>query len=169
MELRLPHIIRLYHVFIENDGSKNCAQMIEEEFNKMFGIKSLNDEHDCNVVSMNSMNIQNANDDCTSHDKNVSYKLVNFCGVHKVCEDMPYRDDRFCKKHKHDITDWWLEVIDEFATKLCSLYPITCELCNRVGHLNFQCKLFHDRIVAKYCNDLITLKLYNKLCLFFGV
>ena len=66
MELRLPHIIHLYNVFLENDGAENCAQLIEEEFNKMFGIKSLNDEHDCNVVSMNSMNIQNTNDDCTS-------------------------------------------------------------------------------------------------------
>ena len=28
----------------------------------MFGIKSLNDEHDCNVVSMNSLNIHDAND-----------------------------------------------------------------------------------------------------------
>src|SRR4030066_593418 len=62
MELRLPHIIHLYNVFRENDGSENCAQLIEEEFNKMFGIKSLNDEHDCNVVSMNSMNIHDAND-----------------------------------------------------------------------------------------------------------
>ena len=59
MELRLPHIIRLYHVFLENDGSENCAQLIEEGFNKMFGI---NDEHDCNVVSMNSLNIHDAND-----------------------------------------------------------------------------------------------------------
>ena len=42
---------------------------MEEEFNKMFGIKFMNDEHDCNVVSMNSMNIQNTNDDCTIHDK----------------------------------------------------------------------------------------------------
>ena len=30
---------------------------------------------------MNSLNIQNANDDGTSHDKNVSYKHVNFYGV----------------------------------------------------------------------------------------
>ena len=28
----------------------------------MFGIKSLNDEHDCNDVSMNYLNIQDAND-----------------------------------------------------------------------------------------------------------
>ena len=28
----------------------------------MFGIKSLNDEHDCNVVSMNYLNIHDAND-----------------------------------------------------------------------------------------------------------
>ena len=59
MELRFSHIIRLYHVFLENDGKENCAQFIEEEFNRMFGI---NDEHDCNVVSMNSLNIHDAND-----------------------------------------------------------------------------------------------------------
>src|SRR5215216_8029814 len=59
MELRLPHIIRLYKVFLKNDGTENCAQLIEEEFNKMFGI---NDEHDCNVVSMNYINIHDAND-----------------------------------------------------------------------------------------------------------
>ena len=44
----------------------------------MFDNKYLNDEHDCNVVSVNSLNIQNANDDCASHDKNVSYKHVTF-------------------------------------------------------------------------------------------
>ena len=41
MELRSHHIIHLYIVFRENDGKENCAQLIEEEFNKMFGI---NDE-----------------------------------------------------------------------------------------------------------------------------
>jgi len=62
MEVRLPHIPRLYHVFLENDGSEMCAQLIEEEFNKIFGIKSLNDEHNCNVVSMNSLNINDVGD-----------------------------------------------------------------------------------------------------------
>ena len=39
---------------------ENCAQLIEEEFNKMFDIKSLNEEHDCNVASMNSLNTHDA-------------------------------------------------------------------------------------------------------------
>ena len=34
---------------------------LEEEIYKMFGTKFLNDEHDCNFVSMNSMNIHDAN------------------------------------------------------------------------------------------------------------
>ena len=55
-------MLHLYHVFLENDGSENCAKVLEEECNKMFGIKSLYDEHDCNVVSMNSLNIHDAND-----------------------------------------------------------------------------------------------------------
>src|SRR5215216_1530006 len=63
MELRLHHIIdHLYNIFLENDGSESCAQLLEEEVNKMFGTKYLNDEHDCNVVSMNSSNIHDAND-----------------------------------------------------------------------------------------------------------
>ena len=95
MELRLHHIIdHLYNIFLENDGSENCAQFLEE-VNKMFGTKYLNYEHDCNVVSMNSLNIQNANDDCRSHDKNVSYEHVTFCGPaaaeeeEEVAEDQP--------------------------------------------------------------------------------
>ena len=62
MELRLQHIIdHLYNIFLENDGSESCAQFLEE-VNKMFGTKYLNDENDCNVVSMNSLNIHDAND-----------------------------------------------------------------------------------------------------------
>ena len=52
----------MYHVFLENGGKENCAQLIEEEFNKTFDMKSMNDEHDCNVASMNSLNIHDAND-----------------------------------------------------------------------------------------------------------
>ena len=46
MELRLPHML---NVFRENKDSDNCAKVLEEECIKMFGTKSLNDEHDCNV------------------------------------------------------------------------------------------------------------------------
>ena len=63
MELRLPHIIHVYNVFLETDGSENCAKLLEEEeVNKMFGTKSLNDKHDCDVIGMHSLNIHDAND-----------------------------------------------------------------------------------------------------------
>ena len=58
----MHHIIHLYNVFRENDGKENFAQLLEEECYKILGIKSLNDEHDCNVVGMNSLNIHDAND-----------------------------------------------------------------------------------------------------------
>ena len=44
------------------DGKENCAHVLEEEVYKMFGTKSLYDEHACNVVSMNFLNIHDAND-----------------------------------------------------------------------------------------------------------
>ena len=100
MELSLSHTLRLFNIFREFDGKENCAQVLEEECIKMLGTESLNDEHDCNVVSINSLNIHSTNDDCSSHDENISYKHVNFCGVH-FCMNAPNREDIYCKRHKY--------------------------------------------------------------------
>ena len=100
MELSLPDMLHLFNIFREYHGKENCAKVLEEECIKMFGTKSLNDEHDFNVVSMNSLNTPSTNDDCTSYDENVSYKHVDFCGVDWICMDTPNREDRYCKRHK---------------------------------------------------------------------
>ena len=55
-------MLHLFNVFRENDGKENCAKVLEEEANRMFGTKFLNDENDFNVVSMNVFNIHDAND-----------------------------------------------------------------------------------------------------------
>ena len=103
--------------------------MLEEECNKMFGIESLNDDHDCNIVSINSLNIRSTIDDCTSHDEHVSYKHVNFCGVHRVCKYTRNREDKFYKRHKYLETKWLQERLDVCAENLKFLYH-PCELCN---------------------------------------
>src|SRR3989337_2697876 len=60
MEIVFPRISRyLYDVYLESKDSDNCALMLEKEFYKMF---DLDDEHDCNVASMNSLNIHDASD-----------------------------------------------------------------------------------------------------------
>ena len=135
MELSLSHTLRIFNIFREFDGKENCAQVLEEDCIKMLGTKSLNDEHDCNVVSMNSLNIHSTNDDCTSYDENVSYKHVDFCGVHRVCKYTPNREDRFCKRHKYLETKWLQERLDVCAENLKFLHR-TCELCNERDHLN---------------------------------
>ena len=100
MELSLSHMLRLFNIFHEFDGKENCAQVLQEECIKMLGTNSLNNEHDCNVVSTNSWNIHDATDDCTSYDENISYEHVNFCGLH-VCMNTANREDIYCKRHKH--------------------------------------------------------------------
>ena len=80
MELSLSHTLHLFNIFREYDGKDNCAQVLEEEIYKMFGTKYLNDEHDCNVFSMNSLNIHDAND----------------MQSHKLGEAMFDEDDIFC-------------------------------------------------------------------------
>ena len=97
---------------------------------------------------MNSLNIHSTNDDCTSYDENISYKNVDFCGVEWVCMDTPNRENRYCKRHKNLETKLLQEILDKSAEKLYFLGR-TCELCNEHGHLNLQCKLFHDRIISK--------------------
>ena len=62
MELSLSRTLRLFNIFREYDGKENFAQVLEEECIRMFDTKSLNDEHDCNVVGTNSLNIHDAND-----------------------------------------------------------------------------------------------------------
>ena len=66
MELSLSQTLHRFNIFREYDGKDNCAQVLEEEIYKMFGTKYLNDEHDCKVVSMNSLNTHDA-DDMQSH------------------------------------------------------------------------------------------------------
>ena len=55
-------MLHLFNVFRDHDGKENCAQVLKEELHRMLGIKYVNDEHDCNVVSMNSLNIHVDND-----------------------------------------------------------------------------------------------------------
>ena len=62
MELSLSHTLHLFNIFREYDGKENCAQVLEEELHRIVGIKYVKDEHECNVVSMNSLNIHDAND-----------------------------------------------------------------------------------------------------------
>ena len=164
MELSLSHSLRLFNTFREYDGKETCTQVLEEECIKMLGTKSLNDEHDCNVVSMNSLNIPSTNDDCTIYDENVSYKHVDFCGLEWVCMDTPNRENRYCKSHKYLKTKGLQESLAECAKRF-NIFRAPCELCNERGHLNLQCKLFHDRIMSKNCDNLITLGHHKELSL----
>ena len=116
---------------------------------------------------MNSLNIRSTNADCTSHDENVSYKHVNFCGVHRVCKYTSNREDRFCKRHKYLETKWLQERLDDCAENLNFLCR-TCRLFNESGHLAIRCKLFHDLIVSKNCDGLIFLAHHNELSLLLG-
>ena len=84
MESSLSHTLRLFNIIREFDGKENCAQVLEEECIRMFGIKSLYDEQDCNVVSMDSSNIHDAND----------------MQIHKLGDAMFDKDDIFALQKK---------------------------------------------------------------------
>ena len=62
MELSSSQMLHLFNFFREYDEKENCTQVLEEELHRMLGMKYVNDEHDCNVVSINSLNIHDAND-----------------------------------------------------------------------------------------------------------
>ena len=78
----------------------------------------------------------------------------------------PNREDIYCKKHKYLETKRLQERLDKSAKNL--RYLSRCEFCNKQDHLHLQCKLFHDRIVSKNCDDLISPSHYNELRLLLG-
>ena len=79
----------------------------------MFGVSTLNDKHDCNVVSMYFMNIHDAND-IQSHklgdamlDENDIFCPLSFDEQIYYDESMPpiyddYYDDTYAIKNKHN-------------------------------------------------------------------
>src|SRR6187399_2863271 len=111
MELRLPHMLHLFNIFRENDGKENCAQVLEEELHRTLGINYVHDEHDCNVVSMNSLNTHDAND-MQSHklgdamfDEDDMFSPPSFDEQVYYDESMPliyddYCDDTYAIKNK---------------------------------------------------------------------
>ena len=102
MELSLPHMLHLFYIFRENDGKENCAQVLEEELNRMLGIKYVNDEHDCNIVSMNSLSNHDANDmrsyklGDSRFDEDYMFCLPSFDEQIHYDESMPPIYDNYC-------------------------------------------------------------------------
>ena len=79
----------------------------------------------------------------------------------------PNREDIYCKRHKHLETKLLQKKLNRCAENLHFLCR-TCELCNERGHLHPLSRLFHNRIVSKNCDDLISLAHYNELSLLLG-
>ena len=91
----------------------------------------------------------------------ISVECIEFANTYQK------KEDRFCKSHKYLETKWLQERLDVCAENLNFLGP-TCELCNARDHFSTQCELFHDRIVSKNCDDLISLAHHNELSLLLG-
>jgi hypothetical protein len=116
-------------------------------------------------------------DDCNKHAQisksTTSYKHVNFCGVHRPCEQSHNKED-YCITHGNEETRMWLKALDELGEKVCELYPFLCVLCDDTGHFNFQCSSqYHDSFnrmstINLYCDDKITLNQHDELTLFLG-
>jgi hypothetical protein len=68
----------------------------------------------------------------------------------------------------------WDRALNELGEKVCALYPFICELCYKVGHLNFQCSGYDNSlsnpmsIACLYCDDMITPNQHDELTLFLG-
>ena len=96
MDLSLNHTLHLFNIFREYDGKENCAQVLEEELHRMLGIKYVNNEHDCNVVSMNSLNTHDANDLQSHKLGEAMFNDYDICSL-PSCDMQIYYDDSIPK------------------------------------------------------------------------
>ena len=133
MELSLSRALHLFNIFRENDGKENCAQVLEEEIYKMFGTKYLDDEHDCNVVSMNSLNIHDAND----------------MQSHKLGDAMFDEDDIFCSP-SFDEQIYYDESMPPIYDDYCDdTYALKNNDNNETCHLDFNFQS-HDSYFVEF-------------------
>ena len=129
-------MLHLFNIFREYDGKENCAQVVEEELHRILGMKYVNDEHDCNVVSMNSLNIHDAND-MKSHklgdamfDEDDIFCPPSFDQQIYYDESMPpiyddYCDDTYALKNNHNHETCILILIfNHMIVILLSLLPL---------------------------------------------
>ena len=138
MELSLSHTLHLFNIFREYDGKENCAKVLEEECIEMFGTKSLHDEHDCNVVSMNSLNIHDAND----------------MQSHKLGEAMFDEDDIFCPP-TFDEQIYYYESMPPIYDDYCDdTYALKNNNNNETCHLDFNFQS-HDSYFVEFAPIII--------------
>ena len=125
-------MLHLFNIFHENKDSDNCAQLLEEECIKKFGTKFLNDEHDCNVVSMNFLNIHDAND----------------MQSHKLGEAMFDEDDIFPPSFDEQI--YYDESMPPIYDDYCDdMYALNNNDNNETCHLDFNFQS-HDSYFVEF-------------------
>jgi hypothetical protein len=98
----------------------------------------------------------------------ISYKHVNFYGVHRPYEQS-YNKEDYCVHHANKVTQMWYKDIGEIGKKVCKLYPFLCKHCNDIGYFNFQCSSpnsYSSGTLSLYCDDKITLNQHDELTLF---
>jgi hypothetical protein len=59
----------------------------------------------------------------------------------------------------------WLRDLDELGERVCELYPFLCELCDKMGHFNFQCQLIERaRQICIVMIRLLSINMMSLLC-----
>ena len=96
----------LYEVLLENHESENCDEVLEEEIYKVIHDSSLIEKHDCNDVTITSINVNYAND-------MQNYKLgdenfvmcTTYCNDHDWGDDASYDLENLFKPHDEYVID----------------------------------------------------------------
>ena len=109
----------------------------------------------------NEIVINDSNKHAQTSESTISYKHVNFCGIHRPCENNKIEEE-YCITHRNEKTRMWYRALNDLSKNVCALYPFICELCFEVGHFNFQCS-GHNNIPSNpmstaslYCDNMIT-------------
>src|SRR5215218_3059464 len=132
-----------------------------DKYHEPFKDTCMNNETVINVCNEHVQTSENA----------ISYKHVNFCGMHRPC-GINQIEDEYCIHHMNEKTRKWSRALDDLGKKVCALYPFICEVCHEVGHFNFQCSS-NDNLnpisaANLYCDDEIIPNQHDELTLFLG-
>ena len=127
----------LYKVLLENYEYDNCAKVLEEEFYKVIYGNFLNDKHVYNVITMSSMNINDANN-------MQSYKL----GDDMFDEDDVFSPPTYDDKIYYD--DSLPPIYDDYCDDTYAIINSdnhTCETCHNYKYPSTEHYSFNEELI----------------------
>src|SRR5215216_5192412 len=142
----------LYEVWLEIYESKNCDEVLKEENYKVIHDSSLDEKHDCNDFTINSINVNCANDMQNPKLGDANFAMSTTCCNDHDWGDFSYDLENLFKSHYEYVCNN-IESGFERSSTLGKNNPTISEDCKTFMHVDHEEKILYDSYIIEFDCD----------------